>query len=148
MVGVDLSAQRLAYARSLTPGTSFCRVGASLPFPQGAFDLVFASLVFSSVGDRQLHAPLAAELERVTKLRGAIVWLDLDRSQGALHGFGIGDIIRLFPSRDAIAVDRLHPRYFRRLHRFRRLMNVAYNLTRAGCESTLYLLVPRDGHGR
>jgi len=143
-VGVDLSAQRLAYAAAQTRGAGFSRVGGQLPFRDNAFDLVIVSLVFSSVEDPRLHVPLALELERVAKTQGALIWLDLDDRHGNLHGFGRGELKRLFPGREAIRIDRLHPSYFRRFFRHGRIMSLAYSLTRAACESTLYVLVRAD----
>jgi ubiquinone/menaquinone biosynthesis C-methylase UbiE len=146
-VGVDLSAQRLAYAAAQTRGAGFSRVGGQLPFRDNAFDLVIVSLVFSSVEDPRLHIPLALELERVAKTQGALIWLDMDHCHGNLHGFGRGDLKRLFPGREAIRIDRLHPAYFRRFYRHARIMSLTYSLTRAACESTLYVLLRADDDG-
>lgn len=145
IVGVDLSESRLSYAAQQTPGTSFARTGGQLPFKDDTFDLVIVSLVFSSVGDQGLHSSLAKELERITKPQGAFIWLDLDRKHGELHGFGKPDLIRLFPNRTPVCIDRLHPDYFRRYYRFGRILNMVYNLTRIACESTLYVLVRNAG---
>ncbi len=139
--GVDLSPGRLAQAAIQTPGAGFLRVDERLPFCDETFDIVIASLVFSSVEDRRLHVPLANELERVGKPKGALIWLDLDHRHGTLHGFGHADLEWLFPGRSAIRVDRLHPDYFRRFYRYGRIMSLLYSLTRMGSESTLYLLV-------
>lgn len=144
VMGVDLSGQRLEYAAAQTPGAGFCRVGGRLPFRDETFDAVIVSLVFSSVDDSRLHVSLARELERITKRSGVLIWLDLDCRHGSLHGFGLADLGRLFPKRTARRVDRLHPDYFRRFFRYGRIMTLIYSLTRAGCESTLYLLVRND----
>jgi SAM-dependent methyltransferase len=74
-VGVDLLPERIEEARRVNPTVRFiCCDANHLEFPDGAFDLVVASTVFTSV----LNGPdaLARELARVLRPGGAIVWYD------------------------------------------------------------------------
>lgn len=78
LIGVDLLADRVAVARRLcAPGVRIeCASAARLPFPDGSFDLVFQSTVFTSILDADLKRHAAAEMLRVVKSDGLILWYD------------------------------------------------------------------------
>lgn len=78
LAGIDLSDGRVALAREALP-TADLQVGsaARLPWPDGSFDLVVASTLFSSVLDPDLRARIAAECLRVLKPGGAVLWYDM-----------------------------------------------------------------------
>jgi ubiquinone/menaquinone biosynthesis C-methylase UbiE len=78
MVGIDLLLHRIQCARRAFPAIDF-RVGngMALEFEDDSFDLVLCYTLFSSILDRAVAARVAAEIERVLKVGGAIVWYDL-----------------------------------------------------------------------
>lgn len=111
LAGIDLDAQRLATAaRRLGPthdaegrrtGADL-RVGsaAELPWSSGSFDVVLQSTVFTSVLDAELRARLAAEMARVVRADGCIVWYDFRYDNPwnrDVRGVGRREITRLFP---------------------------------------------------
>lgn len=76
--GVDLDGARLAVARRRLPGCHFHEAdAAALPFPDGSFDLVIASTVFSSILEPRLQQAVAAEIARVLRPGGAYLHYDL-----------------------------------------------------------------------
>jgi ubiquinone/menaquinone biosynthesis C-methylase UbiE len=78
LVGVDLLPERVAEARALCPSGVRIEVGsaAKLDFPDGSFDLVLQSTVCTSVVDTQLKRQVAAEMQRVVKDDGLVLWYD------------------------------------------------------------------------
>lgn len=78
IMGTDLLPSRIAEARRLCPETVklHCGSAAKLDFPDSAFDLVLQSMVFTSVLDPALKRAIAAEMLRVVKANGLIVWYD------------------------------------------------------------------------
>jgi len=75
--GVDLMSDRIDEARRRYPLVDF-RVGnvEKLDFPEAEFDLVFISMVLSSILDDSLRRAIANEVVRVLKPGGAILWYD------------------------------------------------------------------------
>ncbi len=69
---------RIAEARTLCPEGIKLRCGnaSSLGFEDSTFDLVLQSTVFTSVLDPGLKQQIAAEMIRVVKERGVILWYD------------------------------------------------------------------------
>jgi SAM-dependent methyltransferase len=78
LYGIDLLETRIAEARRLTaPGTNLSAGSAGrLDFPEGTFDLVCQFLMFSSILDSGLRQQIAAEMLRVLKADGIILWYD------------------------------------------------------------------------
>lgn len=78
LVGVDLLPDRVAVARTTYPEIDF-RVGNAehLDFADAGFDLVMALTVFSSIFDAAMAANIAAEICRVLKPGGALLWYDV-----------------------------------------------------------------------
>jgi ubiquinone/menaquinone biosynthesis C-methylase UbiE len=75
--GVDLLLDRLALARRRLPHARWlAAAGEALPFADATFDLVTQFTVFTSVLDAALRARIAAEMRRVLRPSGAIVWYD------------------------------------------------------------------------
>ena len=76
--GVDLLADRVTTARRLTaPGVTVTQGDiSSLTFPDASFDLVIQSTVFSSILDADRRRRTAAEMRRVLRRTGLIVWYD------------------------------------------------------------------------
>lgn len=75
--GVDLLSERIEGARRTYPSIDF-RVGngESLPYESESFDLVMTFTVFTSILDSGMRANVAAEMRRVLRSNGAILWYD------------------------------------------------------------------------
>lgn len=123
MVGVDVLTDRLAKARDLSPHLRFELIdGTGLPFPDATFDLVLQSTVFSSILDAGTRQRLAAEMRRVVKPHGLIVWYDMrvtDPRNRDLVPMTRDGIRALFPDCDVrLAATTLIPALARRLAPF------------------------------
>ncbi len=76
--GIDLSAERIAKARKVVPGAQFDVADASaIRFDSEFFDIVSQFTVFSSVHETSMKRAMAAEMLRVLRPGGAILWYDL-----------------------------------------------------------------------
>lgn len=103
LVGVDLIEARVAEAQRLCPATVEIQRGnaAHLNFPDKAFDLVFQATVFTSILDRALKTQIAAEMMRVSKPGGIILWYDFRVNNPwnrDVRGVKRDEIRSLFPS--------------------------------------------------
>ena len=78
VTGIDLLADRVSKARRLCPPAVRiqCASAAQLPFANERFDLVLQSTVFTSILDPDLKRRVAAEMMRVVKPEGVILWYD------------------------------------------------------------------------
>jgi ubiquinone/menaquinone biosynthesis C-methylase UbiE len=78
VTGIDLLPDRVAEAAHLCPKEMRIEQGnaANLRFPDGHFDLIIQSTVFTSVLDRQVKRRMASEMRRVIKPDGVIFWYD------------------------------------------------------------------------
>jgi ubiquinone/menaquinone biosynthesis C-methylase UbiE len=77
LCGIDLSAARVERARRRLPQADLRSGGASnLPWPDQSFDLVSQFTVFTSILDPALKRVIAAEMLRVLKPGGSILWFD------------------------------------------------------------------------
>jgi ubiquinone/menaquinone biosynthesis C-methylase UbiE len=78
LVGVDLLADRVATARAAHPDIRF-EVGNAerLSFSDASFDLVMAFTIFSSILDGSMQRNVAAEMTRVLRPGGAVLWYDV-----------------------------------------------------------------------
>jgi ubiquinone/menaquinone biosynthesis C-methylase UbiE len=100
VIGFDLVGERLAAARSsggrsgLTRGNS-----GELPFRDAAFDVVFQSMMFTSILEARLRRATASEMLRVLKPDGLILWYDFwcNPFNRATRGIGVRGLRRLFP---------------------------------------------------
>jgi len=77
--GVDLLTERVdAARRSVAPGVTVSQGDISaLSYPDASFDLVIQSTVFSSILDEDRRKRTAAEMRRVLRPGGFILWYDL-----------------------------------------------------------------------
>ena len=77
--GVELLPASAAKARRLLPETVTIECGdvASLSFPAATFDIVLQSSVFTSVLDDEVRRAMAAEMLRVMRPNGVILWYDM-----------------------------------------------------------------------
>lgn len=100
--GIDLLDERIAVARERLPGVDFRRGDArDLPWCDGSFDLVTQFTVFSSILDPDVQMRIAAEMLRVLRPGGNILWYDCRYSNPArstVRGLNRRDIRNLFPS--------------------------------------------------
>lgn len=102
VVGVELLADRAVEAkRACAVGTTVIRgSGADLPFRDGSFDIVLQSTVFTSIIDGAVKQRIAAEMLRVLKPEGIVLWYDFFVNNPAnrdVRGVGKGEITSLFP---------------------------------------------------
>jgi ubiquinone/menaquinone biosynthesis C-methylase UbiE len=102
MAGIDLDAPRIARARERFPGADL-REGdaAALPWPDDHFDAVVQSTVFSSILDDDFQARVAAEMLRVLRPGGTVIWYDFfvnNPRNPHVRGVGRRRIRALFPS--------------------------------------------------
>ncbi|HYM84899.1 MAG TPA: class I SAM-dependent methyltransferase, partial [Candidatus Dormibacteraeota bacterium] len=82
LAGIDLMPDRIDAARRLLPQADLrCGSAHELPYPNGRFDIVAQLTLFSSVVDPALQDAIAAEMLRVVRPGGAILWYDADRSR-------------------------------------------------------------------
>ncbi len=77
LFGIDLLHNRLQVAHKQLPTSNFINAdGQSLPFPCYHFDLLLQFTAFSSILDKDVKHNMAAEMLRVLKPDGAILWYD------------------------------------------------------------------------
>ena len=100
--GIELDPARAAEARRSLPAADL-RVGdaRNLPWADGTFRLVITSTVFTSVLDDDLRRQLAAEIERVIRPGGALLWYDFrsDNPRNSnVRGIGRKELRALFPN--------------------------------------------------
>jgi ubiquinone/menaquinone biosynthesis C-methylase UbiE len=100
--GVELLPASAARARRLCPPavTIECSSATNLRFPSQAFDIVLQATVFSAVLDNDMRHAIAAEMRRVVRPGGLILWYDLiveNPWNSSVHPLRKSDIRRLFP---------------------------------------------------
>ena len=78
LFGVELLQASAARARRLCPQgvTIECGNAAELPFASHSFDIVLQATVFTSVLDEDMKRAMAAEMLRVLRPRGVVIWYD------------------------------------------------------------------------
>jgi ubiquinone/menaquinone biosynthesis C-methylase UbiE len=101
LAGIDLVPERLATARERLPAADLRRGSADcLPYADATFDLVCQMTVLSTVLDQEMRQRIAAEMVRVLRPDGLIVWYDLrwqnPRNPG-VRGIGAREVAALFP---------------------------------------------------
>jgi ubiquinone/menaquinone biosynthesis C-methylase UbiE len=99
--GIDVLPDALGSAKELSPNTSFFVANAArIPFADQAFDLVFQSMVLTSVLDTKIKQTIASEMLRVLRKRGRVVWYDFmfDNPRNKnVRGIGRREIRELLP---------------------------------------------------
>lgn len=98
--GIDLLPNRLYQAQKrLCQSPIICADGQSLPFRSNTYDLVLQFTALSSVLDDTVKQRMAAEMLRVLKPTGAILWYDfwLNPTNPQTKGIRKSEIRRLFP---------------------------------------------------
>jgi ubiquinone/menaquinone biosynthesis C-methylase UbiE len=112
--GIDLMNNRIITARRLASPAMTLVVGnaETLPYPEQCFDLVVQFTVFSSILSAQLRQRVAAEMMRVIRKGGYILWYDFYKTRNAtLHSLPISEIHQLFPEMEVRYLQTLHPIY-------------------------------------
>jgi ubiquinone/menaquinone biosynthesis C-methylase UbiE len=99
--GVDLLPERVAAAMKAHPELTFsCGNAESLNYPDGTFDLVLLFTVLSSILDPVMTNHLCAELGRVLKPGGAVLYYDFrfrNPYNPQVRGLKKRELSRLFP---------------------------------------------------
>jgi ubiquinone/menaquinone biosynthesis C-methylase UbiE len=99
--GIDLLAERIAHAASAHPQISFTVGNAEeLPYPDRSFDLVMLLSVLTSVLDVRMREAIVAEVSRVLRPGGAVLWYDFrfdDPWNPNVRGIGRRELGRCFP---------------------------------------------------
>lgn len=100
-VGVDLMPELVHAARQRYPHHRFEVASAhALPFDDGEFDVVLALTLFSSLPSRLLEHAVAAEVSRVLRDEGWLIWYDLryrSPQNRSVHALPPKRIRALFP---------------------------------------------------
>lgn len=99
--GVDLLSEPIDEARRLRPWAEWLEASADrLPLDDQSFDVVIAATLFSSLPTRDLERDVAAEIGRVLRPGGWLVWYDLrfsNPSNPSVHGLAKPAVGSLFP---------------------------------------------------
>jgi ubiquinone/menaquinone biosynthesis C-methylase UbiE len=101
LCGIDIDKDRLAEAARNLPAADLRLGNASeLPWPDAFFDVVLQATVFTSILDSDFKRAVAAEMIRVVKPDGLILWYDFrfdNPWNPHVRGIGAGEMKRLFP---------------------------------------------------
>ena len=98
--GIDIVFDRLTTVRARSPLLRVaCASGSELPYGDSSFDVVMQFTAFSSILDAELRARMAAEMRRVLRPGGLIVWYDfwLNPTNRQTVGLGRRAVRELFP---------------------------------------------------
>ena len=102
--GVDLREDVIERGVGLNPGLHLRVANAEeLPFGDDSFDLVTQYTVFTSILDAGMKSRVAAEMLRVLRPGGLIIWFDFrygNPRNSDVRGIGRSEIGRLFPQCD------------------------------------------------
>ncbi len=106
LAGIDLVSDRVCRAKARLGDPSShgadIRLGdaTALPWPDRHFDIVMHSMMFSSVLDKSIRHAIAAEMVRVLRPDGIILWYDFFRNNPLnrrLRSVPLPEIRELFP---------------------------------------------------
>lgn len=81
LFGIDLMHDRLLAARHASVAALVQGSGTALPFADASFGLVCQNVVFSSIVDDSARRASAAEMQRVLRPGGWLLWYDAFRSR-------------------------------------------------------------------
>ena len=98
---IDLLAHRIKEAKVKNSQSGLAQAdGRQLPFPDGQFNLLFQFTVFTSVLDSIFKQQIAAEMLRVLRLDGTIIWYDFwanNPNNPNVRGIKPAELKTLFP---------------------------------------------------
>jgi ubiquinone/menaquinone biosynthesis C-methylase UbiE len=101
LAGIDLVPERVEESAARLPGADIRRSdAASLPFEDGAFDIVLQSMMFSSILDEGVRRAASAEMARVLAPSGLVLWYDffVDNPRNRqVRGMRRSEVADLFP---------------------------------------------------
>jgi ubiquinone/menaquinone biosynthesis C-methylase UbiE len=101
LAGVDVMPGFIDEARAKYPALRLSLADATrLPFTDGAFDIVMQSTLFSSLLDPSVRKTAAAEMTRVLRRGGAVLWYDVrlpNPWNSDLKPIGEAELRALFP---------------------------------------------------
>jgi SAM-dependent methyltransferase len=102
LFGIDLMPERLQDGEKLCPPQVSLTSGdaSRLDFPDACFTMVLQFTVFTSILDDVMKKHIAAEISRVLKPGGALLWYDYfvsNPSNPNVRGVSRREIVRLFP---------------------------------------------------
>lgn len=102
LYGIDLLEERVALGERVSPNIHITQGNAEhLDFPDNTFDIVFQSVVFTSIHENEMKKKIADEMLRVMKNDGIILWYDF-RYNNPLNpdvkGIKKEEIKNLFPN--------------------------------------------------
>ncbi len=101
VAGVELLPARAEACRRRHPGVDVRLANAEqLPFADGVFDIVCQFVMFSSILDLEMKKRIAAEMMRVTRFGGTLIWYDYFVSKPGnrdVCGIRKKEITSLFP---------------------------------------------------
>jgi SAM-dependent methyltransferase len=102
LTGVDLLPDRIAEARRTCPPgvTLLCANAAALEFADASFDIVLQATMFTSILDAALRRAVAAEMMRLVRPDGLMLWYDyhVDNPRNRdVRGVPKREIVELFP---------------------------------------------------
>ena len=118
-IGADVLPERLEAGRRMNPALALVLSTATrLPLRGGSVDVALQSTAFSSMPRSQRPAA-AAEVARVLRPGGTLLWLDITREQEGRYPDGIPEdaVAALFPGWEVLARRSLHSRPASRLAR-------------------------------
>lgn len=141
LTGIDLSASRVATAKQNNPAINWRQEkGDRISFASDQFDLVMQIVVFSSIININLARTLLAELQRVTKPGGYILWIDHKNNHSeTLSGYSIEQLSGYLPDCSLVYRESVHPRYFRNRYQHPWLCRLLYNFTKTKCDAWLLI---------
>ena len=114
LYGIDLLPERIGKGKITYPDISFiCGNAESLPFEDDFFDIITQSTVFTSILDYKMKQRIAAEMLRVLRMNGLIIWHDYRYNNPFnphVKGIRKKEIMDLFPNcRFAFELINLNP---------------------------------------
>jgi SAM-dependent methyltransferase len=100
--GIELNPEHLAVAQQRFSGADL-RLGnaAELPWSDGLFDIVFQATMFTSILEPRLKQSIAAEMLRVLRGDGVVLWYDFhfnNPQNPNVRGIGRRELAALFPN--------------------------------------------------
>ena len=108
LVGCELQGERIKTARSVLPAAVRLIHSAAqdADVEAASFDIVFQSLVFSSILSDEVRASVAASMWRAARPGGGVLWYDftVDNPKNPdVRGVPLDEVRRLFPAAPVVA---------------------------------------------
>lgn len=133
LFGNDILSERIVSARGKLPSSVTLIEGdaSKLNYSDGYFDIVFQSMVFSSILDEDFRTHLAKKMWQWTKKGGGILWYDFvydNPKNKDVKGIRFRDLDKYFPMRNHIkykltlappisrVVTKIHPYFYTMLN--------------------------------